>query len=195
VIGKKIGLTSRDVQEMFGVNQPDVGFLTDQMAYCDGATLSLSQIGRIQPRAEGEIAFVLARDLAGANVTRDEVTAATEAVIPCFEIVDSRSRDWKIKIQDRSRTTPRAACSCSATHEPNLVRSTLHRRGSRCFVTANQSASAAHRCSSRIRRLPAEAGDLGQCERSTFCKESRKQHCPCGHRGMKSSSKVNLTIP
>jgi 2-oxopent-4-enoate/cis-2-oxohex-4-enoate hydratase len=100
VIGKKIGLTSPAVQEMFGVHQPDVGFLTDAMAYGDGATLSLSRIGLIQPRAEGEIAFVLARDLARTNVTRDEVMAATEAVIPCFEIVDSRIRDWKIKIQD-----------------------------------------------------------------------------------------------
>lgn len=100
VIGKKIGLTSRAVQEMLGVHQPDFGFLTDKMAYADGATLSLRETGLIQPRAEGEIAFVLARDLVGTNVTREEVMAATEAVIPCFEIVDSRIRDWKIKIQD-----------------------------------------------------------------------------------------------
>ncbi|MGO9602182.1 MAG: fumarylacetoacetate hydrolase family protein [Candidatus Binataceae bacterium] len=100
VVGKKIGLTSRAVQDMLGVHQPDFGFLTNTMAYADGATLSLSKTGLIQPRAEGEIAFVLARDLAGINVTREEVIAATEAVIPCFEIVDSRVKDWKIKIQD-----------------------------------------------------------------------------------------------
>jgi len=100
VIGKKIGLTSRAVQEMLGVHQPDFGFLTDKMAYADGATLSLRETGLIQPRAEGEIAFVLARDLVGTNVTREEVMAATEAIIPCFEIVDSRITDWKIKIQD-----------------------------------------------------------------------------------------------
>lgn len=100
VIGKKIGLTSPAVQEMFGVNEPDIGFLTDQMMYGDGATLSLRQTGLIQPRAEGEIAFLLGSDLGRENVTRAEVMAATETVVPCFEIVDSRIRDWKIKIQD-----------------------------------------------------------------------------------------------
>jgi 2-oxopent-4-enoate/cis-2-oxohex-4-enoate hydratase len=100
VIGKKIGLTSRAVQDMLGVRQPDFGFLTDRMRYADGATLSLRDSGLIQPRAEGEIGFLLARDLAGGNVTRDDVLAATDVVIPCFEIVDSRIRDWKIKIED-----------------------------------------------------------------------------------------------
>jgi 2-oxopent-4-enoate/cis-2-oxohex-4-enoate hydratase len=100
VVGKKIGLTSEPVQKMLGVHQPDFGFLMDRMSYPDGATLSLKETGLIQPRAEGEMAFVLARDLAGADVTREQVMAATEAVVPCFEIVDSRISDWKIKIQD-----------------------------------------------------------------------------------------------
>jgi 2-oxopent-4-enoate/cis-2-oxohex-4-enoate hydratase len=54
----------------------------------------------IQPRAEGEIAFVLKHDLCGPGITPDDALAATEGVIPCFEIVDSRIRDWKIRIQD-----------------------------------------------------------------------------------------------
>ena len=100
VIGKKIGVTSKPVQDMLGVFQPDFGFLTDAMQYADGATVSLSQSSLIQPRAEGEIAFMLKTDLQGPGVTRDDVLAATAWVAPCFEIVDSRIDDWKINIQD-----------------------------------------------------------------------------------------------
>ena len=100
VIGKKIGVTSKAVQDMLGVFQPDFGFLTDTMHVTDGATVSLSKAGLIQPRAEGEIAFVLRSDLQGPGVSREDVLAATAWVAPCFEIVDSRVRDWKIKIQD-----------------------------------------------------------------------------------------------
>lgn len=100
VIGKKIGATSRAVQDMLGVHQPDFGFLTDRMQLVDGATASLSELGLIQPRAEGEIAFMLKKDLQGPGITREDVLAATAWVAPCFEIVDSRIRDWKIRIQD-----------------------------------------------------------------------------------------------
>ena len=54
----------------------------------------------IAPKAEAEVAFVLARDLCGPGVTAADVLRATDFVMPCFEIVDSRIRDWKIKIQD-----------------------------------------------------------------------------------------------
>lgn len=100
VIGKKIGVTSKAVQDMLDVHQPDFGFLTDRMQVADGATISLREAGLIQPRAEGEIAFVLKKDLSGPGVTRDDVLDATECVLPCFEIVDSRIHDWKIRIQD-----------------------------------------------------------------------------------------------
>ena len=100
VIGKKIGVTSKPVQDMLGVHQPDFGFLLDTMHVPDGATLSLEGHKLIQPRAEGEIAFVLKKDLQGPGVTEKDVLAATDYVSPCFEIVDSRIRDWKIKIQD-----------------------------------------------------------------------------------------------
>jgi 2-oxopent-4-enoate/cis-2-oxohex-4-enoate hydratase len=97
VIGKKIGVTSRPVQQALGVFQPDFGYLTDRMR-CAGEV----PIGRelIQPRAEGEIAFLLRRDLVGPGITHADVLAATEAVMPCFEIVDSRIDGWKIRIQD-----------------------------------------------------------------------------------------------
>lgn len=100
VIGKKIGVTSKPVQDMLGVHQPDFGFLLDVMQVPDGASVSLAQHRLIQPRAEGEIAFVLKKDLRGPGVTEDQVLDATDYVTPCFEIVDSRIRDWKIRIQD-----------------------------------------------------------------------------------------------
>ena len=99
VVGKKIGVTSEAVQKMLDVHQPDFGFLTDAMLYESGAAIPIGE-KLIQPRAEGEIAFVLARDLAGPGITEADVLAATRAVRPCFEIVDSRIRDWKIRIED-----------------------------------------------------------------------------------------------
>ena len=100
VVGKKIGVTSKPVQDMLNVHQPDFGFLTDTMHYPDGATIALAEAGLMQPRAEGEIAFMLKADLRGPGVTKDDVLAATAWVAPCFEIVDSRIDDWRIKIQD-----------------------------------------------------------------------------------------------
>lgn len=100
VIGKKIGVTSKPVQDMLGVFQPDFGFLTNRMEFEDGASVSLKKEGLIQPRAEGEIAFMLKKDLQGPGVTKEDVLDATEWVAPCFEIVDSRINDWKIRIQD-----------------------------------------------------------------------------------------------
>jgi len=99
VIGKKIGVTSKAVQTMLGVFQPDFGFLTSAMIYDSGARIPIGST-LIQPRAEGEIAFVLARDLVGPGVTEADVLAATRCVRPCFEIVDSRIHDWKIQIED-----------------------------------------------------------------------------------------------
>ena len=99
VIGKKIGVTSKAVQTMLGVYQPDFGYLTDRMAFHTPAEMP---IGRelIQPRAEGEIAFFLKRDLVGPGITPGDVLAATDSVVACFEVVDSRIEGWKIKIED-----------------------------------------------------------------------------------------------
>jgi 2-oxopent-4-enoate/cis-2-oxohex-4-enoate hydratase len=99
VVGKKIGVTSKPVQDMLGVFQPDFGFLTNVMEYPNGAEVSIKDV-MIQPRAEAEIAFKLKADLVGPGVTEADVLAATDYIMPCFEIVDSRITDWKIKIQD-----------------------------------------------------------------------------------------------
>jgi 2-oxopent-4-enoate/cis-2-oxohex-4-enoate hydratase len=88
VVGKKIGVTSKAVQDMLGVHQPDFGFLTDRMRV-DGETVDIAAHGLIQPRAEAEIAFLLKDDLVGPGVTAQDVLEATQAIAPCFEIVDS----------------------------------------------------------------------------------------------------------
>lgn len=98
IVGKKIGVTSHAVMSMLGVDQPDFGILLDDMAHGRGSALPMDRL--IQPKAEGEIAFVLKKALKGPGVTAADVLAATEGVMACFEIVDSRIRDWKIKIQD-----------------------------------------------------------------------------------------------
>jgi len=98
VIGKKIGLTSRAIQDALGVYQPDFGQVTQQMLFDDGATIDLGKL--MQPRLEGELAFRLKEDLSGPGVTTTDVIRATDYVTPCFEIVDTRFEDWQIKIQD-----------------------------------------------------------------------------------------------
>ena len=99
IIGKKIGVTSKAVQNMLNVHQPDFGYLTDDMVFNSGEVVPISD-RLIAPRAEGEIAFILKKDLSGPGITNADVLAATECVMPCFEIVDSRIQDWKIAIQD-----------------------------------------------------------------------------------------------
>lgn len=99
MVGKKIGVTSKPVQDMLNVREPDFGFLTDVMEVPDGGEVKISD-GLIQPRAEAEIAFILNKEIKGPGVTMDDVLNATAAIAPCFEIVDSRIADWKIKIQD-----------------------------------------------------------------------------------------------
>lgn len=98
VVGKKVGATSKAVQQMLNVHQPDFGYLLSGMTYAQGEAIPMDSL--IQPRAEGEIAFILKRDLMGPGVTTAAVLSATELVMPCFEIVDSRIKDWQIKIQD-----------------------------------------------------------------------------------------------
>jgi len=98
VIGKKIGVTSEAVMSLLDVHQPDFGYLLDTMLCAQGDAIDTSRL--IQPKAEGEIAFVLKHDLSGPGVSVADVLRATEGVLVCFEIVDSRIRDWKIRIQD-----------------------------------------------------------------------------------------------
>lgn len=123
VIGKKIGVTSKAVQDMLGVHQPDFGFLTNTMQVSNGDVVSLKQANLIQPKAEGEIAFVLNKDLKGPGVTEQDVLDATEYVSPCFEIVDSRIENWQIKIQDT--VADNASCGIFVMGEERMDPRTL----------------------------------------------------------------------
>lgn len=97
VTGKKIGLTSLAVQNMLGVNTPDFGHLLDSMEVKNNTILINTML---QPKVEGEIAFILKEDVNGPNATAEEVINATEYVAAAIEIVDSRIKDWKIGLVD-----------------------------------------------------------------------------------------------
>ena len=98
IVGKKIGLTSKAMQDLFGVPEPDYGHLFDSMLVPEGQPCRRADL--LLPRVEGEVAFVLKETLKGPGVTIADVLRATEGVMPAIEIVDSRIRDWKIKLPD-----------------------------------------------------------------------------------------------
>ncbi len=97
ITGKKIGLTSLAVQNMLGVNQPDFGHLLDSMEVKNN---TIKRSTMLQPKVEGEIAFVLKEDIVGPNARVEDVINATDYVSAAIEIVDSRIADWKIGIID-----------------------------------------------------------------------------------------------
>ncbi|MER6668663.1 fumarylacetoacetate hydrolase family protein [Amycolatopsis japonica] len=96
--GAKIGLTAPSVQRQFGVYQPDFGVLFDDMLYAHTEPVPYRRF--LQPRAEGEIAFVLGRDLDTPGASVADVLRATEFVLPAIEIVDSRIDAWDLSIVD-----------------------------------------------------------------------------------------------
>lgn len=96
VVGHKIGLTSAAMQAMMGVSEPDYGHLLADMRVDGDADASRY----CYPRVEVEVAFVLGSDLPGLACTEDDVLAATEAVMPAIELIDSRITDWKIGLAD-----------------------------------------------------------------------------------------------
>jgi 2-oxo-hept-3-ene-1,7-dioate hydratase len=88
IVGHKIGLTSKAMQQALGIDIPDSGILFDDMLFGDGATIPAGRF--IQPRVEAEIAFVMKADLTGPHVTAADVLAATDHVQPSLEILDTR---------------------------------------------------------------------------------------------------------
>ena len=98
IIGRKVGLTSKPMQQLLGVDEPDYGVLFDDMVVEDGDTIALSSL--VQPRVEAEMAFLMERDLVGPGVTTATALAAIAGVLPSIEVVDSRVADWKIKLVD-----------------------------------------------------------------------------------------------
>lgn len=103
VVGRKIGATSQAVQDQLGVDQPDFGYLLDDMDVSPrGDDEPISMRTLLQPRVEAEVAFVLARDLdlPEDELTIDAVRAAVEVALPALEIVDSRIDKWAIGFTD-----------------------------------------------------------------------------------------------
>ncbi len=98
IVGRKIGLTAKAVQQQLGVGQPDFGVLFEDMRIPDGGTLAPGRT--LQPKAEAEVAFILGAGLDAASITRGMVEAAICGVMPAIEIVDSRIADWKISFAD-----------------------------------------------------------------------------------------------
>ena len=98
-IGRKIGLTSAAVQKQLGVNQPDFGVLFSDMLF-EGLKPRVPTSSLIQPRIEGEIAFVVAQDIVDLGLPRAELIRCAGQAAPAFEIVDSAIADWKITLAD-----------------------------------------------------------------------------------------------
>ncbi|WP_455675815.1 2-keto-4-pentenoate hydratase [Pradoshia sp.] len=98
VVGMKIGLTSKVMQTMFNVDTPDFGHILNTMVFENNGAVSVSRF--IAPKVEFELAFILKEDLKGPNITPEQVIAATEAIVPAIEIIDSRIKDWQFKFQD-----------------------------------------------------------------------------------------------
>jgi 2-keto-4-pentenoate hydratase len=98
VVGKKIGLTSKAMQKMLNVDQPDYGHILDNMVLQDTAVFRVGEL--IQPKIEPEIAFILDRELKGPGIAPMEVLSATRFVVPALEVIDSRIEGWKIKLCD-----------------------------------------------------------------------------------------------
>ncbi|WP_426243007.1 2-keto-4-pentenoate hydratase [Nocardioides sp. LHG3406-4] len=98
VIGRKTGLTSPSVQRQLGVDQPDFGTLFDDMCYQTGATIEAEAL--LQPKAEGEIAFVLAQDVVDIDIDASSIRSFVAYALPALEIVDSRIAGWDIRFAD-----------------------------------------------------------------------------------------------
>ncbi|MBG0565042.1 2-keto-4-pentenoate hydratase [Actinoplanes aureus] len=98
IVGHKVGLSSKAMQEMMGVDEPDYGHLLADMRLSETEP---ADAGRYcYPRVEIEVAFLLGADLPGHDCTEADVLAATEAFAPSIELIDSRIVDWKISLAD-----------------------------------------------------------------------------------------------
>jgi 2-keto-4-pentenoate hydratase len=98
IVGYKVGLTSAAMQQQMGVYEPDFGHLLSDMLHAADAPIATRRFR--QPRAEPEVALILARALRGPGLSVADVISATSYVLPAIEIIDSRITDWKIGLVD-----------------------------------------------------------------------------------------------
>ncbi len=108
IVGRKIGLTSKAVQQQLGVDQPDYGSLLNTMEVLNGDSISMKEL--MQAKVEGEIAFVLKTAIEDPTVTTTELIASIDYALASIEIVGSRIENWNIKITDT------VADNASASH-------------------------------------------------------------------------------
>ncbi|WP_306316085.1 2-keto-4-pentenoate hydratase [Mycobacterium ostraviense] len=118
--GHKIGLTSEPMQTLLGVDQPDFGYILDDMVLPAGSAVARTRL--CAPRVEPEVVFLLGKPLRGPGVAVEDVRAATDAVAVALEIVDSRITDWRLTLCDTSRRQ----CQLGSRRDRGLGR--LHRR-------------------------------------------------------------------
>lgn len=98
VVGHKVGLSSKAMQQMMGVDEPDYGHLLGEMQVFEDVSVDTSQY--LYPRVEVEVGFVLGKDLPGAECTEADVLDATVAYAPAIELIDTRIKEWKIALCD-----------------------------------------------------------------------------------------------
>ncbi|QIS17384.1 2-keto-4-pentenoate hydratase [Nocardia terpenica] len=98
VVGHKVGLSSKAMQQMMGVDEPDYGHLLGEMRVFEDVPVEAARY--LYPRVEVEVGFVLGKDLPGADCTEDDVLDATVAYAPAIELIDTRIKDWNIALCD-----------------------------------------------------------------------------------------------
>lgn len=134
LIGRKIGLTSGAVQRQIGVDQPDFGVLFYDMAVPHGDLVPSRRL--LQPKAEAEIAFVLAADLDHGDLDEPQIRQSVEYAVAALEIVDSRVVGWDVAITDTVADNASSGLFVLSDRrvslndvDPKSVRMTMHRDG------------------------------------------------------------------
>ncbi|WP_037642831.1 2-keto-4-pentenoate hydratase [Streptomyces bicolor] len=144
--GYKVGATSVAIQEMFGVDEPDFGFLTEGMLLADGAGLDPERF--ISPKVEGEIAFRIGADLSGPRTTAADVLAVTTELYPALEVLDSRIENWDIAWVDTVADNASSAMAVLGKGVPfdgrDLAAETMVFESGESVLTANGSAVMGH---------------------------------------------------
>ncbi len=144
-VGYKLGLTSKPMQQMLGVDVPDYAPVLSSMVFDDGHTVDLDAY--IQPKVEAEIALVLDQPLRGPGVTSMQAFRALGGAVAAIEMVDSRIADWKIGLVDTiaDLASSGATILCSRvvpmdTLDPRLVGMVISRNGQTAATRAGAAA-------------------------------------------------------
>ncbi|MHC8419377.1 2-keto-4-pentenoate hydratase [Streptomyces sp. NB004] len=164
--GYKVGATSVSIQEMFGVDEPDFGFLTEGMILADGVRLDPGRF--IQPKVEGEIAFRIGADLSDPGTTAADVLKVTTEVFPALEVLDSRIENWDIAWVDTVADNASSAMAVLGAAVPfdgrDLAAETMVLESGDLVLTANGSAVMGHPAESvacLVRILASFGGGIG----------------------------------